>query len=1736
MPKNRAAGQAKAAGAPLRQPPARLGAVGVSLAGGTFSPVPAALPAGRTPVDISHTWDGVLHAVDQDGAPYVYDRAQLAWSAVGEGIDAAARVGSVIYHFRGPEYVTCEFGVNQVGAPVPITQTWPGLPRSFQLGVCGAASLGGKLYLFAQGRYVCVDEPGQVFALTDLAGWPSAPAWAEGVIDGTFSLGGDQVMVFRGGAWVTFSISSREVLGTGPTPLAQFAPFTKPAVPAEMLGPGFSGGFTYQDGPPQAEQPLTVYSGTTALGYEAGAVRYLPAVYPGWPDSWHPQLAHALTGRSGALWSATKAGQLVSLAADGFHSNPQQASQVSAGTDGSVYFVDRAGTSVHALADPSTPVFTSPAPIKQLSHGRAQEVWALDERGSASRITVPGTGAAATAQAVFQAQGISANADGSVWHIGTGGQPARYTDATGASETFPGAPAADLVGSNSAGHGYIVSGAAAGNPGSLTIHEYTSPFLFKTMGMPPTHVYDSSVAYGGGRVFYCTYEPPSANRIIACDYESGEVVWIQVAASGDDYWNAMAYSQELDCLVAVSGKNGISVFRASDGEPCSPELNDFRDNPADSVSVDGTFAVSFELVNPILDTGMCMAWDLQTGQMLWRKIAFANGVPAAPLITEQYVFYMAKQDGTDIGCVIYRGDRDEADGPPFTPIWSDQGRATNNHWSMLLAPVASENFTTDEALYFVDGKGDISAVSFDGTQTFTASPASLIGQGTVQITSDLTYAGGCIWFGCSVAGQRGALVGLDTRNGLSLVPHTPFFPDVEASAVPTSPLLYRNPQGQPLVVFGTTGVAKLWAFNPVDGSFGSIDTMGTEIAAMTADAPLGIVRCGGAPSQRTPESLTAYYGIRLDGIPLTSPPQYSVVADSQLMQDPDPQAANQGSTSPDNPIPPSAARYQTHITVVDAGHTPVPNLEVKLYVDQATGGVPLTVQGQAVTVPPSGLIVTTDLTGKITVVSDAADLTTAALRVWAPFMDNSERMVIYPDHEFHQRVMTAHADAADDDPGKVNLVTAQDYNGNPYFTSQEKSGNVPQQTATSVQQVGNAIGVGTGASGSAVAGRLGTVAAKYATYTDTGGLNYYPADTIAQRPLPPPAAAFALHIHCPADGPPAHNVLSLPEAGAVIDGLQGDPWTPPSAGAASGPAPLGGWWDDFWNWVKTKVENAVKVIEEVVITVADVVQVAIQVMDNGIQKVFHWVVKKLEDAVKAIGSFFLALGKLIVRTVEALSLLFNFKEILITHHQIQSLMDKLIKGDPQDPQTYPGLVGLINNHAIPAVNTMVGTAEQKINQFIDNLKNDLTAKQPASQLQGQGSTEHTAYQVPSKDGSATHTHAVHCSWASDAAKRHVPNATSSTTAGAAANLTGNLLENFIHDFVTSFSGGGLAATADQLKNDFTHMFTGTHSVADFLATAIDALLDFIKLLLDAILQIAEGLCDAALDAIATMIGNLYDMMTEPIDIPFISWLYTKLTGEEFTILGAALFVVAIPTAILFRVMTGKNPSQAGALGARAGGTATLGAASLGVQVICGAAGIAAGMLGNLIASIFDIAKTPPPAAPAICVAALGIVAAVATNPWISKSNPPYTSVYPFVASLLLIVPPVFAAYFARNKEAFSVIDKAEFPDGIAFTGCCISVALILLDILAFLETPSKTIAKDIGFAAAIAGTAPGIAGFFKVKAIDDGVCDGTGKPIAGLVRLGCSLAIMICKLIVLGESIPGPPPPPPSGLPAAQPA
>ena len=88
------------------------------------------------------------------------------------------------------------------------------------------------------------------------------------------------------------------------------------------------------------------------------------------------------------------------------------------------------------------------------------------------------------------------------------------------------------------------------------------------------------------------------------------------------------------------------------------------------------------------------------------------------------------------------------------------------------------------------------------------------------------------------------------------------------------------------------------------------------------------------------------------------------------------------------------------------------------------------------------------------------------LRVWASFMDPYERVVVNPDQEYHSRVTTAHADATDDDPDKVNLTTAHNYKGDPLFTEDEKNQGQPQNCADAVRQMNKGVGFGEGSKSS----------------------------------------------------------------------------------------------------------------------------------------------------------------------------------------------------------------------------------------------------------------------------------------------------------------------------------------------------------------------------------------------------------------------------------------------------------------------------------------------------------------------------------------------------------------------------------------------------------------------------------------------------------------------------------------------
>ncbi|MEZ4559666.1 MAG: hypothetical protein R2854_25045 [Caldilineaceae bacterium] len=143
--------------------------------------------------------------------------------------------------------------------------------------------------------------------------------------------------------------------------------------------------------------------------------------------------------------------------------------------------------------------------------------------------------------------------------------------------------------------------------------------------------------------------------------------------------------------------------------------------------------------------------------------------------------------------------------------------------------------------------------------------------------------------------------------------------------------------------------------------------------------------------------------------------------------------------------------------MVDAQKRPLPFQSVHVYANEQTT---LTIEGSTFTVDATTYAaVQTDAGGALVIVSDASDTYTTPLKLWVPFMNATERIVVYPDREFHNRLTTTSYDNAaqgNPDPTTVNLATASTYTvtnlASPpplLFTSSEASG--AQSAATAIQ-------------------------------------------------------------------------------------------------------------------------------------------------------------------------------------------------------------------------------------------------------------------------------------------------------------------------------------------------------------------------------------------------------------------------------------------------------------------------------------------------------------------------------------------------------------------------------------------------------------------------------------------------------------------------------------------------------------
>ena len=362
-------------------------------------------------------------------------------------------------------------------------------------------------------------------------------------------------------------------------------------------------------------------------------------------------------------------------------------------------------------------------------------------------------------------------------------------------------------------------------------------------------------------------------------------------------------------------------------------------------------------------------------------------------------------------------------------------------------------------------------------------------------TQGLAYAANKVY----ACGTNGILYVLDLSQPLATGPgFQPLSLPVNGGTLAAGPLA-APAEGGTLIVFSVnTGTANSVCFyDPATGNLLQLDTNHLLATQLVVDEN-GILYAAGEDPANPNTPFGQVYAIRLDDL---LQGERDFIVESELMQD------------FSAPVPgqlAATARYQTHVTVVDGQKAPRPFQPIKVWADTPIltlveiDGVPAYIDA---TTPAT---VQTDAGGTLTIVTDAADLSTTALQIWAGFMNPYERIVVYPDREFHNRLATTHYDntSPSPDPTKINLATASTYTVTdlsappPLLYGTPAQQGAAQAVAPVVQQFAQRVSYPTGAV-AAAARALGAAAASPYLAGTFAGAFYAPVSAPADRSVTP---------------------------------------------------------------------------------------------------------------------------------------------------------------------------------------------------------------------------------------------------------------------------------------------------------------------------------------------------------------------------------------------------------------------------------------------------------------------------------------------------------------------------------------------------------------------------------------------------------------------------------------------------------
>ncbi len=560
--------------------------------------------------------------------------------------------------------------------------------------------------------------------------------------------------------------------------------------------------------------------------------------------------------------------------------------------------------------------------------------------------------------------------------------------------------------------------------------------------------------------------------------------------------------------------------------------------------------------------------------------------------------------------------------------------------------------------------------------------------------------------------------------------------------------------------------------------------------------------------------------------------------------------------------------YRTHLLFLDSNYNPRPFKAVKIWSSD-----PAQIINGASTYqvnPTTGVWLTTDGSGELSIVVSPDNVTCPALYVWDSYMLPGDAMVIYPDWDTTNSLATLQSS---------NMPDNNPFDGTPLFAGVTGK----EALAASIRYT-----IGGGSQQQAVQQKQAQLARRRkgkvgATASLTASESYiaYPNST--------PNMAFALGYastdpsrpYSPGAGNPLTWTLTLNNGNCSIAETTASPL-------------LGSGIHIHWRDLVSKVVQGAEKVISVVAQVGSDITHTITTVAEAVQNVYTLVIDSVEAAAAVVASVLKTVVGDIVAVVKWLAYLFDWKDILAT----QQLIVQTVTERATNFVTW-----LNQTNQSGSVKSQIHAGFQQAETGVVNALNSIIAQIGGQTVQSQQSNNNNPQAVYGMKGAKSYSQSK---WLSTKIQANVGQTQAVTTGvGAADPLSGiyTAMEAFIGaagSVLKSANFSSIPTDLEALIRNFGNLATNpstfiTHTFGDILSLFRDIAVSM--------LQMTDALVEGFSAALPTVLQGAVALITAPISIPVIDDVFRLIGGGQLTMLNLLALAVAIPATIVNRVVS-----------------------------------------------------------------------------------------------------------------------------------------------------------------------------------------------------------------------------------------